>query len=261
MAVTHRPRNIRDIAHLYLSRRVIHTPASSLNIFLTASSKDCFSGFHTANLAAAFSKQKACVRVFELSGLLPNAAFYFSHSPHVYLGWEKVSPREFAPALNAISVAFDPVRLMSEFPQDRGLRVNLIHLPPAGVDGQSAVFLKRVVGRCARERWAIYLTPDGSVCDPDVLRWLGSRATFSLTVDNGSGSTRPPAVATGSLGSISRWRMALKDRVPVVFRNPNTGLSRQYMAISESILCQINSLRRNSKIERLGATRAGAARQ
>jgi hypothetical protein len=218
---------------------------------LTAQGKDCLSGFHTANIAAAFSACGARVRIFELSRLLPNAAFYFSHSPHVYFGSRGASSREFAPGLNEISITFDSVRLMSERLSSDGLRVSLIHLPTVDAKGHAEA-LKTVVDRCPGEHWGLYLCRGaGHAGEREFCDCLGASATFNLSLCDTNGTGPIPTVVGRSLGNIARWEGAVRDRVPIVFRNPNAGLARQYLAVCESILSKINSLRRRGKVERL----------
>ena len=255
MAAIRRPRNIRDIAHLYLSRSHSAAPAPTLNIFLSAETKECFSGFHTANIAAAFSMKRAKVRVFELSGLLPNAAFYFAHRPGVYLRPIGTSSREFSPGLNAISITFGSIRLMGERTSQEDIRVNLVHLPPVDRGEDYAGFLSDLRERCPGERWALHLTRDGQrsaeqiFCDR-----LGASGAFTLMISKGNGSTLIPAAGGRSLGALSRWEVAVEDRVPIVVRNPNSGLARDYLSLCESLLGQINSLRRHRDAEQRRAT-------
>jgi hypothetical protein len=262
MAATRRPRNIRDIAHLYLSRRQNFKQPPALNIFLAGQSKDCFSGFHVANLAAAFAVRGAKVRVFELSGLLPNAAFYFSHPPGVYLKALRGKDREFSPALNAISVTFDSIRLMSERPATEELRVDLIHLPTMGDGEEHSELLSNLRDRCQGERWGLFVRRDEEHSrDRLFYHRLGASATFTLSLSKSNGSSPVKSVASKSLGSIAKWETAVEDRVPIVARNPNSGLAREYLSICESILGQINSLRRNGEIEQpIGFSRARTAR-
>ncbi len=249
MAETRRPRNIRDIAHLYLSRSPSVTRSTTLNLFLSAETKDCLSGFHAANLAAAIALRQARVRVFELSGLLPNAAYYFSHQPGVYLGSADAPRREFSPALNTISITFDPIRLMGESSVSDHLRVNLVHLPTIDDGEEFAATLAALKDRCPGERWVLRLTREpGQSRDGLFSEWLDVSGSFTLLLPESDKVTG--AVDTMSLGSIRRWEAAVEDRVPIVVRNPRSGLAREYVSLCESILGQINSSRRRNGRER-----------
>lgn len=263
MADSDRPRNIRDIAHLYLSRRTGNARAFRSNIFVVAEHRRCVSGFHAANMAAAMSTLKARVRVFELSGLLPNIPFYFCDSPDVYLRLLVGSPRDFSPGLNGISITFDSVRLMSDQPEDGGVQINLIHLPPVDAMDDYARFLEEFADRCPGDRWAVYLAGNASSDGMGRLftEALGASATFALSLGGSHEFTRPARAAVRHLGSVGNWHSGVKDRVPVVFRNPKAGLAREYLSICESLLSQINSARRSGDAGQLvGAFRSRSTR-
>jgi hypothetical protein len=264
-AVTRRPRTIRDIAHLYLSRysetvdSVSVEGAPALNLFVTAQDASCLSGFHAANLAAAFSRRKARVRLFELSGLLPNAPFYFSYPPSEYLKVPGALEKELHPALDSISITFDSIRLMGDGATAGELRVNLIHLPPAADRDALTGSLSALKDRASPERWMLYLARDESAQDGAFCEMLGVAGAFSVLLRriNGLG---PAAHAESRLGSIDRWETAAGDRVPVVTRNPNSSLSREYLSLCESILGRIDFIRRRQGIERtVDWPRAGTA--
>ncbi len=247
MAVPHRTRTIRDIAHLYLSSRLNRSQSSPLNVFLIGEDRACFSGFHAANVATAFSLNPARVRVFELSGLLPNASFYFCHPAARYLQTERSSPRAFFPALSSISITFDSIRLMSDPPDAAGLRVNVVHLPPLSEEAEfkssAAVLRERGHG----EWWGLYLTRRESSSLGSLLRdRLGVSATFALSL----GNVREWGVSRdANLGHLKDWTAAIADRVPVVLRNPHAPLAREYRSICEAMLGRISALKRRGAIE------------
>lgn len=261
MADVRRPRTIRDIAHIYLSRCSDPAKAPTVNLFVAAQNTDCLSGFHVANLAAAFSHRKARVRLFELSGLLPNAAFYFSYHPSVYMKAPGSPDRELCPALESISITFDSIRLMGDRPATGELHVNLVHIPP--VDGRDdyAEILATLKGRCSSERWVLYLTRDPGYVQNELFETaLEASGIFALSLQkNGSA---PPGGVENRLGNIGRWENAVDDRVPTVVRNPNSSLSRDYLSVCESVLGQIDLMRRRRHVERsLDGQRVGTAGQ
>jgi hypothetical protein len=129
------------------------------------------------------------------------------------------------------------------------LRVNLIHLPNIDTTEQYADLLSNLRERCPEERWGVHLTRDVQHSkDPLFYDCLGAAATFTLSLCESNGSS-PSGVDGRSLGSIDRWEIAVDDPVPIVVRNPNSRLAREYLAVCESVLGQINSLRRQSHIE------------
>lgn len=252
MADTRRPRSIRDIAHLYLSRNLSRRaepppPSPTLNVFVASENRDCLSAFHVANIAAAMVLRNASVRVFELSGLLPNAAFYFSHRPAVYLGGAHAVPREFSPLLNAISISFDSVRLMGQHPVEGKLRFNLIHLPTVSDPENLAEALSAMRERCPGERWVLYVTRETTDEGAKILsRGLAASDAFVLHLPEGDSSG---GGEIDHLGHICRWEHAAADRVPAVVRNPNSGLAREYIALCESLLGRIDSSRRRQRVD------------
>jgi len=50
-----KPRHIKDIAHLYLSRMEQRREAPPITLLVAADTKNAFSSLHTANLAAGLS--------------------------------------------------------------------------------------------------------------------------------------------------------------------------------------------------------------
>lgn len=251
MADTRRPRGIRDIAHLYISstsRRAEPPPPSpTLNVFVASESRDCLSAFHVANIAAAMVLRNASVRVFELSGLLPNAAFYFSHRPSIYLGATHAAPREFSPLLNTISISFDSVRLMGQHPVEGKLRFNLVHLPVVSDPDSLAEVLSAMRERCPGERWVLYVSRGSTTEGAEILsRGLAASDTFvlHLTSEHAAGGE-----GIDHLGNLRKWEHAAADRVPAVVRNPKSGLAREYIALCESLLGRIDFSRRRQRVD------------
>lgn len=246
-----RPRNIRDIAHLYLSRSVNPAETSVLNIFVAASTKNSLPGFHVANIAAALATRLATVRVFELSGHLPNVAFYFARRPREYLVGFGEAIGEFSPGLNSISIAFDPIRLMSEHDRQDQTRVNVIHLPSADDAVARRDLMNRLEGRLAGDHWGLCIAAGHAPPPRSLGADLGVRMLFTVSVDGEPTSAAPKG--PGDLGQIVGWDGAVSDRLPAVVRNPRSRLSRQYLAVVESLLGRIHSMRKRFEPSRAGA--------
>lgn len=236
-----RPRGIRDIAHLYLSRQARRAAPAPVDLWVVGEDRRCFSGFHAANLAAALAASKVHVRVFELSRLVLNSAFYFSLPPEVYLS-DRASPsRQFVPGMNEISIVFDSVRLMSEPEAHDKVSVNLIHLPPLGPDEPFTATAEELGRRSWADRWGVYLARGqaGSAA-ASLGRWIDAKAVFEL----GLIQAPPPDYVRGHLGHITRWEPSVADRVPCIVRDPRSGLSRAYLSVVESLLARVHAVRR-----------------
>jgi hypothetical protein len=241
MTTQSRPRHIRDIAHLYLSRRHGKAPAA-LSILVTSAGSECFSGLHVANLAVAFSKRKIAVSVYELSGMLPNASFYLAHPPGVYLGTR--GPEMFHPALSGVSLTFGTAPVADA--GQRTARVNLIHLPPLRMQEGLRQSLGRAAGVLTPDRWALLLH-DSAGIDLATAKWLrleaGPQRTLTVRVGDRGPSLVPGAEHLGALGG---WRPRVVDRVPVVLREPRADVSLEYLSICDSMLSRLNRIVRRS---------------
>ncbi len=240
-----RPRHIRDIAHLFLSRRQASAPAV-VSILVTAAGRECFSGLHVANLAMAFATRKFTVRLYDLSGTQPNASFYLAHPPKIYLGERTWGQEAFHPALCGVSVAVDAVPPPAQDAGDRQSQVQLIHLPPL----QAPATLRDRVGDATSvltpNRWTLVLHDTRGV-DLAAMEWLRREVepqrTFTVTV----GDPGPPLVPRAEhLGGLGAWKPLVVDRVPVVVREPQARASMEYLAVCDSMLSRINRIRRRT---------------
>jgi hypothetical protein len=230
-----------------------------LNLFVCAESRDCLSGFHVSNIAAAMSTRRMSVRVFELSGLLPNVAYYFSHRPAVYLKPLIGPVVQPIPGASGITIAFDSAGLGTVHYADDGVCLNLVHLPTLDRADDPHAPMVALREQCLGERWVIHLTRDAGR-QTQFRETLGAAATFTLLLPS-AGRSVPMTVPGESLGSIRGWEARVGDRLPVVLRNRDSKLARDYLAVCESVLVRIHSLRRRREIEerdrlpRLRATR------
>lgn len=251
-AESRRPRHIRDIAHLYLSKkRNGEKPAPStvtVNLLLTSGERSCFSGLHAANLAAAFCHRQADVRLFELSGVLPNASFYFSHPPRVYLNQESRSAGLAIPGLSGVTLSFDGTNGSGRNSKSQAIRVNLFHLPPAATIAAVAEEAGGITSHARGDRWGILLTRSTGTatehCDT-ICRTLAPSQLLMLALQRGI-STKAVHADVGDLGRLDNWERTLADRVPIVMRDPSSALSRAYMSICDSILGRVSASRRTA---------------
>lgn len=243
VADVHRPRHIRDIAHIYLSRMRDRAAVPRLSLIVTSERKELFPAFHVANLAVAFSRRRAHVHVFELSGLHPNVCFHFSHEPRTYLPDPGRAARVIR-AFPGITVGFDPAAAPPEggpASDGYGVRVNMVHLPPVrGREGTAAP--PPPAGRDDYV-WGLLLagdeTPGGETggvfgaCRPALsfmLRVQGAAPESLLAV----ASDR--AAEFTDVGVVDGWRHALAERVPVVLRDPGGRLALSYLSVCENLL-------------------------
>ncbi len=247
MADSHKPRHIRDIAHLYISRLKTHSSAPRATLLIAGDSKRCFPGFHAANLAAAFASRGIAVRLLELSGILPNAGFYMSLAPERYIHWDGRDVEVVFSGLSGIKIGYSlGARRGLEGSAGRP-RIGLVHLPPASPIGEFQDSLERVLGTLGPPALAILLRLDGYP------QWnWGSPGGLSrwptCVLRLGKGIPREPEAdrLLFDLGTLPEWEKALKDRVPAAVRAPGSALSRAYLSVCDSLLCKVNQARRTS---------------
>jgi hypothetical protein len=99
-----KPRHIRDIAHLYISR--MPARINRHLVWVTAASRDCFSAYHAANLALGIARRGHVVELVEASGILPCTAYFLRLPPRVYIKHKTQCPEEPLSALGGITVKF-----------------------------------------------------------------------------------------------------------------------------------------------------------
>ena len=106
MADNHKPRHIRDIAHLYISRLEKRDLSGTTSVFLLGTTRDCFPGYHAANIAAGMTSIRKPVRVIELSSVWPCSAHFLSMPPQIYLRpWKQPQDEDLA-AFGSVSIRF-----------------------------------------------------------------------------------------------------------------------------------------------------------
>lgn len=233
-----KPRHIRDIAHLYLSR--MRTPSHSQvrrSLLVAGASKECFSGFHVANLALSLSVQGHSLRLVDLSGLILNSAFFFAMPANIYAAnIDARAPRDeragWLSALGGVSLSMGvPAYAASpDQPGEKGLDV--YHLPTLDSDEAFVTALTRITGELGRDAAPTLLCLRPGRWDEPPRRVLEGVAgrRYGLRVDNDE-----PGGASSflDLGFIDRWTRFLPDPVPVIVRDPASRLSRSYMSVCE----------------------------
>jgi hypothetical protein len=226
------PRNIRDIAHLYISRR----RRGALRIILSGARREWFPGFHAANLAAAFAVDGYAVRLVERSGLLPNAGFFMGLPPAAYAAPGRADVSSVS-ALGGVDVWFTPPPPgVADASLSGSEVVELVHAPPLDAEVEFAYSGDHVV----------FVTGEASDADrlPRVWSW-------TLHVGDGDGSEQG---GTTPLGRISRWRYALREPVPAVVRDPGSTLAQSYRECCERLASR--HIDRSTHERRLHAGRA-----
>jgi hypothetical protein len=245
MDITRKPRHIRDIAHLYISRPHYRSMAQPAALWIAAEDRGCLPGFHVANLAAALCARDWAVEVVERSGLLPNAGFYMALPPSQYIAWEAGGDGSVS-GIGRMSVAAE-LRGAGE-PGAPGLtvkpRIELTHLPPLGAGEAFRECLLQLSARPAPLRLFLVLSSNDSFDARSALSRHGVAVAGTGVLH--LGATFRPLEAeepgTFDLGSVGAWRHAVADRVPQVMRAPDSLLSRTYCSISDSLLSRIREL-------------------
>lgn len=245
-----KPRHIRDIAHLYLSRA--KSDRRVTRVWVTAVSRECFGAYHAANLALGIARKGHAVDLVEVSGVLPCAAYFLRLPPRVYLKHKAQAPEEPLSALGGITVRFS-LEERIEAPdlgsdglavgapsRGSGRRVEVVHLPPASEFESLQASLAR-----AREKAdggdvrALILATDESRARDAGRRFLtGQEGVQWSTLSLERRVTAGDRSRNGgrSLGYLVGWRQLLSDPVPCVVRDPESHVSRSYLSICDVLV-------------------------
>jgi hypothetical protein len=269
-----KPRHIRDIAHLYLSRMPAKPDRHVTRVWVVAASRECFGAYHAANLALGIAGKGHSVELIEASGVIPCAAYFLRLPPRVYIKHKTISPNEPLSALGGITVRFslDP----RDEEQERALqgiavggrsrrsgrRVELVHLPPAGeTESVQASVTLAGSGAGSDEVRALVLAADESTArdtghrtfdaHPRV-RWSTLSLERRLTAGDRS------AESGRSLGYLVGWHSLLSDPVPCVLRDPESHVARSYLSICEALVTPGSTAKeRNERTKRPRAASLG----
>jgi hypothetical protein len=253
MAESRKPRHIRDIAHLYLSRLQSPSHGPRATLLITSSSKKCFSGFHAANIAAAFASKCMNTILFELSGLLPNAGYFMALPPQRYIRWSVLEGERAIPALAGIKLSFS-LRTHTGFGRNAGRpRIDLIHLPPVFPAQPFQTVLESLQEQVDKQAAVLFFDMDAGGDGGLVKSALGRDTEWVIFNANLDSETSAIAAEDRSndLGHLGYWESRLHDRVPIVIRVPESALARTYSSMCDTIL-----LRLNHSIKKAGATHA-----
>jgi hypothetical protein len=250
-----KPRHIRDIAHLYLSRLPEKRNGRHSLLYIAASSVDCFGAYHAANIALCLQQRGQRVRLIDLSGNLPCCAYFLKLPPRVYIKQKKENPGEELSALAGISVCFEAPGshaakpggeegIVAGFRPRAGSQIDIVHLPPASASDAAEAALRSCESLPGvRNATAAVLAPDDRTAQMAGGRLFGSRSgidwvTLALSrkprAEEHEGSFRQ------SLGYLAGWRPLLSDPLPCVVRDPESHLSRSYFSVSEALISRSN---------------------
>jgi len=218
-----KPRRIRDIAHIYLSGLDRKIPEEPRHVVVAGTRRDCFSGFHAANLAAAFSQRGCSVRVRDLSGLVPNAAYFLALPAAVHLAAADRDTAQWYSALGGIALTFSANAYDTS--RASGPVVDIYHAPP----GECTDAHRSVVEQVAVHTDAMFMTLDDG--DP-----AGLTGDISYRVGALGQGGAVPAGTPVAKGRIERWGAALSDPVPAMVRDPGSMLARCFSEICEQLL-------------------------
>jgi hypothetical protein len=269
-----KPRHIRDIAHLYLSRVPAGPRTGLARVWVTAVTRESFGAYHTASLALGFAHNGHAVELVEVSGVLPCTAYFLRLPPRVYLKHKEQTPDKSLSALGGISVRFSLERRVETQTVDSpgfavgattrrsGRRVEVVHLPPASEPESLRACLAQARETAAgNDIRALVLATDESQARDVGRRFLGGHAglvwsTLSLE--------RRAAIGDGSrnggrsLGYLVGWRQLLSDSVPCVLRDPGSHVSRSYLSICDVLVSSGSFARdRNDSNQRRRAASLG----
>lgn len=255
-----KPRHIRNIAHLYISRVAAKQSTPPTRVFVVAVSRECFGAYHAANLALGFEQKGYAVELMEISGVLPCSAYFLQLPPHVYIGHKARSPYEALSALGRVSIRFSlsrdrqtgdaPVGGIEVGPRRRSAGVvEVYHLPPLS----DSELLERVLGEVvefadagaesirnvAARPAAVVLAPSEPEARRAARRLFENRTSVdwnTLSLDDRLGSSMGSGNNRRCLGYLTGWRSLLSDPLPCVVRDPGSHVSRSYLSICDALL-------------------------
>jgi hypothetical protein len=227
------PRHVRDIAHLYLSR-MRRTGGGPVRFVVAGMSADVIPGFHVANLALAAAARGIAVRIEERSGLPVNAGCFLGLDPSCWVA------REDGPVAPVAAFARVTFSLSSErgsssardSSTESGERLEMVHVPPfdAGLDHPHAL---SVAISSAVPTAVLYLAE--YLAEPRPWREMGEREGVVRRVAYVTRAGQAGA-EDGCVGVLVRWKRSLTDPLPVMVRDPDSRLARQYTDAMSKLL-------------------------
>lgn len=227
------PRHVRDIAHLYLSR-MRRTGGGPVRLVVAGMSADVIPAFHVANLALAAAARGLAVHIVDRSGLPVNAGCFLGLDPHCWVARED---GPVAPVAAFARVTFTLSRDRgSSSAQDSstelGELVEMIHVPPFDAGPEHAHALSGAIS-LAVPTVVVYLAE--FLAEPRPWREMGEREGVVRRVAYVTRAGRDGA-EDGCVGALVRWKRSLTDPLPVMVRDPDSQLARQYTDLMSKLL-------------------------
>jgi hypothetical protein len=262
-----KPRHIRDIAHLYISRRAVPDDERRKRIYVAAASRECFGAYHAVNLALGFAQKGHDVELLETSAVLPCSGYFLRLPPRVYIKHKKQFQNDALSALGGVRIRFgaassrardviapdassrvadedEPTPGISVGPRRRSKGiVEVYNLPPVN-DLESIEAVLREAedaegDREPRNSRAIVIADNNPAALEAGRRVFGGRPTIDWATLSLGGQRRSRSGARNgrrSLGYISGWRPLLSDPLPCVVRDPGSHVSRSYLTVCDELL-------------------------
>lgn len=231
------PRHIRDIAHLYLSRMRRPT-GGGVRLVVAGMSADVIPAFHVANLALAAAVRGISACIEDRSGLPVNAGCFLGLDPSC---WVARADGTAAPVAAFARVTFIlspedlPLAWSSRAEFAHGMEI--VHVPPlnAGAEHTRAIHLET---SHAATTVVLYLAERDNEPRPwrEASEHPGVVRRVVYVTRAGRGGDEG-----GCSGTLTRWKRALTDPLPVVVRDPDSRLARQYMGALSKLLADTAS--------------------
>lgn len=262
MNETGKPRHIRDIAHIYLSRLENTRPLAHDRLVVCGESRKTLPAFHIAALSAAFALKRSAahapltVTVFDVSGVLPNVGYYFSVPSRTCLMRNRGESSGLVTALLGIKLGFSwgPAEHEGTAQSSSGLEFH--HIPPFEDRKNFQHALARLRRAPLGNTVFLFITRHGEQereMRDAVASNLGEYPVYTLGVERGRRE-----FAADQLGAVSAWESSAADRIPAVCRDPQSTLARRYQSLCEVLIYKIQENRRKCRGANTGGPRFNA---
>jgi hypothetical protein len=227
------PRHVRDIAHLYLSR-MRRPGAGGVRLVVAGMSADVIPAFHVANLALAAGARGLSARIEDRSGLPINAGCFLGLDPSCWVARED---GPVAPVAAFARVSFTLIRerespVMGSSPTDLRERIEVVHISPFDAGPEHARALPLAISD-AIPTVVLYLAE----CNTEPRPWRDVRERVGVVGRVAYVShAAQAAVEDGCSGAFTRWKRSLTDPLPLMVRDPESRLARQYTDVLSNLL-------------------------
>jgi len=248
MSETGKPRHIRDIAHIYLSRLQSSRSVAHDRLVVCGETRKTFPAFHTAALAASVALKGSAapapldVTVFDVSGILPNVGYYFALPAQTYLARNHDRCAVRVTALMGVKLAYSWHRNDLRSTVASSPRFEIHHIPPYEDRKRFQHALTGIRRAPAGNTVFLFITQDGerlSDMREAVSSCMGETPVYTLGIGTG-----PPEFIANQVGTVTAWESSVADRIPTVCRDPLSTLARSYQSICEGLLYKIRENRR-----------------